>query len=249
MNLKDILKVGPEHVHEYLEYRSIVDQISWRTFQLESAALNKFDDVLNRFCEKQGIDQPRFDFSKVIADAKAEFRDLLTAKSDSLSNRAYGDPESIGNRIKDNDHSLAWKLAMEGGGRISEVSFIREAQLFGIEQDAYTGKDVGRIMIKGKGGLARRLSVTPKTYHQLEKALDRNDGLFKVDQDGLRSSVRSAAGDEYEGRGVHGARYNYSQDRYVELTRIGYSHEQTISIISRELGHHRADITMRYLCM
>ena len=249
LNLKDMLKLGVEHVHEYLEYRAEVDQVSWQTFQLEAAALNKFDDVLNRFCEKHGVDSAEYDFSRVIADVKAEFKDVLQNGAGSVENRGYGDPESVGKRVERSDHQIAWKLALEGGGRISEVTYIRESQLREIQIDRYTGKEVGVITVKGKGGLERQLMISPETYWQLGNALAHKGGLFQVYQNALRSSVRQAAGDEYRGRGVHGARYNFAQDRYVELTRAGYSHEQTIRIVSGELGHHRGDITLRYLAM
>lgn len=247
MNLKDLLKVGVEHVHEYLEHRAVVDQVSWRTFQLEAAALNKWDDAVRSYCEKQGLDTD-FDFSRIIAEAKIEFRDLLD-NSASPANRAYDHPESIRTRIENNNHKLAWQMALEGGGRISEISLVRENQLQGVQRDPYTGKDRGVIAIKGKGGLVRPLSMTPETYRLLEARLDENNGLLQINQNSLRSSVRAAADGDYKGRGIHGARYNYAQNRYVELTRLGCSHEQTISLVSRELGHRRPDITMRYLAM
>lgn len=248
MNLKDMLKVGTEHVHEFLEYRAVVDQISWSTFKLESAALNKLDDALIRFCARQGIDDVGYDFSKVISEAKAEFKDILDRPAQ-LTNRAYENPDTVCSKIESPAHRLAWQLAVEGGGRISEITYIKESQLRGIQKDGQTRKEVGVIEIKGKGGLKRPLLVTPSTYQKLEKALANKDGLFAVRHDGLRASVRHAAGGEYKGRGVHGARYCFAQDRYLELTRHGYTHEQTLHLVSEALGHHRADITMHYLCM
>ena len=249
LNVKDILKVRQEHVHEFLEYRAVVDQIGWRTFQLECSALNKLDDTLTRFCEKQDNGLPKYDFAKIIAEAKQEFKDVLQGRQDGLKNRAYDHPNMIAASIESDDHRLSWQLAVEGGGRISEISIVREKQLLGLERDPHTGRQVGVVQVQGKGGLDRPLFIAPETYRKLAQAVAAKGGLFQVKQNALRASVRQAAGDEYNGRGVHGGRYNFAQNRYVELTRHGYSHEQTISLVSRELGHHRADITLHYLCL
>ena len=48
-------------------------------------------------------------------------------------------------------------------------------------------------------------------------------------------------------QGSHGLRWSYAQERHNEVQQHGYTYEQSLSIVSQELGHERADITEHYL--
>jgi integrase len=46
-------------------------------------------------------------------------------------------------------------------------------------------------------------------------------------------------------RGGHGLRHTYAQERMREITKIEY--ERALKIVSQEMGHFRANITLIYL--
>jgi uncharacterized protein YoaH (UPF0181 family) len=50
-----------------------------------------------------------------------------------------------------------------------------------------------------------------------------------------------------DSNGLHGVRHSYAQERMRELQALGKSYDQSIAIVSQELGHFRPDITEVYL--
>mgnify|MGYP002266599293 CR=1 FL=1 len=46
-------------------------------------------------------------------------------------------------------------------------------------------------------------------------------------------------------RGGHGLRHTYAQERMKEITQADY--ERALKIVSQEMGHFRANITLTYL--
>ena len=47
--------------------------------------------------------------------------------------------------------------------------------------------------------------------------------------------------------GSHGLRWDFAQERMKILQKTGLLYEQCLTIVSQEMGHERADITLHYL--
>jgi integrase len=118
----------------------------------------------------------------------------------------------------------------------------------GICTDPHTGQSKGWLEVKGKGGKVREIGVSPATYSRLEKAVAHGGGLFRTNEDNYRTKLKAAAvasGQSYEGS--HGLRWSWAQDRHQELQREGFTYEQSLTIVSKEMRHERSDITCHYL--
>jgi hypothetical protein len=78
----------------------------------------------------------------------------------------------------------------------------------------------------------------------------KQNGLFKIDKDAYRDSLKAAAkatGQQYDIRSSHGLRWNFAQERFNTLQEFGKTYDQALAQGSQELGHERAEITLHYL--
>ena len=50
------------------------------------------------------------------------------------------------------------------------------------------------------------------------------------------------------GRGSHGLKHNFAQERYLECVSHGLSHEQALQQTSLETSHFRMRETLTYTC-
>ena len=76
----------------------------------------------------------------------------------------------------------------------------------------------------------------------------RNFDRIGFDERAYRKDLQRAAnlrGQKYHGS--HGLRWNFARERFHNLMENGYTYEQALAQVSRELGHERADITKHYL--
>jgi len=75
-----------------------------------------------------------------------------------------------------------------------------------------------------------------------------DDYLNGYQRDVYRQALKDAAqasGQQYNGS--HGLRWNYAQSRMAEERAKGTYERDALSMVSRELGHFREDITLHYL--
>lgn len=238
----DLQFLRPEHVRAYLE-ECIDAGLALATYQQRAAALAKFEQALNLFAEvrRTGF---RYDFREAIeATREAAKRELEPFEG----SRAYERAGELIEAVGDPTHRLGARLQYEGAPRVHEISLIRAEQLQGLSEDPYTGRLRGYLEVKGKGGKVYRVSFSPLTYELLRENISRN-GEFRLDKDEYRRSLKRAArATDQEYSGSHGLRWNYAQWRFRELTEAGLSYEEAMSVVSKEMGHERADITGHYL--
>jgi len=229
---KNIERISGEHIQAYLAYK-INSEIKYATFQQYAAALGKLETALNQYAENKGTGQV-YDFRGSIDSTRELARDHLGRFDGS---RAYNNPEKLVSSIANQDHQLVASIQLEGGARVYEASQIRPDQLQGD----------GRISIQGKGGKVRSIQVSNEIYGKLENQVQEN-GQLKVDYGAyLRSIDRAATQTGEENNGTHGLRWNFAQDRMATLQENGQSYEQSLTIVSQEMGHERANITEHYL--
>lgn len=118
---------------------------------------------------------------------------------------------------------------------------------------------VGKITIKGKGGLVRDVPVRDKTLIQkLYNDTKRGNKVFIREGEQTHKVIKNIqmfiynnqdkfALDRDKQLTFHGLRHFYCQNRYKELIRGGLTDLQARKIVSRELGHYRISITEIYL--
>ena len=241
--LKDIEKTTGEHVKAYLESR-IVDGIKYTTYEKECAALAKFENALNAWSDKHSKDN-EYNFRDSIREIKAEAREVLDR---SVESRAYESPKELISHIANDDFKTVASVQYEGGARLNEVWRVETNDLRGIRMDPHTEEFRGWLVVEGKGGKEREISVSVETYHTVERVLQENGGNMEFDKNDYREAIKEAAEKtEQDYTGSHGLRWNFAVERMEELQGTGMTYEERLQEVSWEMGHERADITLHYL--
>ncbi len=235
-NVKDIEKLQGEHIRAYLESK-IADGIKYSTFQKYSAALEKLEIALNKYAETHDTGKEyHFDLSSV----REQAREVLERTQ---VTRAYENPQALINSIQNPEYHVIAQAQYEGGFRISELNHLSEKNFK--ENNTFQ-------VISGKGGKDREVPLSKETYQALQSLLDKadkSDGKYKFNMDAYRNALKEAAQtSNQEYTGSHGLRWNFAQEKFMELQRDhGKTYEQALQIVSNLLGHERADITEHYL--
>lgn len=243
VGVKDIEKLTNKEIHSYLQSR-IHQGVAHATYQKEAAAVAKLEQALNRY----SVEYSRgniYSFKSAINESRTGSKELQRFDG----SRAYDRPAQLVAAVANRDHQIAAAIQHEGGARVHEASLIRVDQLKGYRGDPAIGQQRGIIEIQGKGGKVGDKFVSPQTYQALERAIQ-GQGEFKVDKDAYRDSLKEAAAatdQQYDGRGSHGLRWNFAQERFNVLQERGSTYEQALAQVSNELGHERAEITLHYL--
>jgi len=235
-----------DHIKAFLKTR-ISAGVKFSTFQKEAAALGKFENALNKFA-KNTVSGKHYDFRSDMTSARQEASQTLERFQ---GTRAYAHPNTLIEKIANNNHKLAASIQHEAGARLYEASKIDQDQLSGRGIDRNTGKPIGLIRLAPndtKGNKGRMISVSPGTYDRLESYISEH-GEFRVkNSNSYRAVLERAAGQSnQEYTGSHGLRWNYARERVTELQEAGLTYDQAISHTSWDMGHERADITEHYL--
>ncbi len=232
--VKDIEKLQSEHIQSFLESK-IADGIKYSTFQNYAAALEKLEVALNKYAESHNTGREYyFDLSSVRQQAS----EVLER---SQATRAYEDPKVLIENIQNSDYKIIAQAQYEGGFRISELNHLSEKNF----KDNNTFQ-----VISGKGGKDREVPLSKETYEALKSLLNRadTDGKYKFNMDAYRNTLKTAAEQSRQPyTGSHGLRWNFAQEKFMELQREGRTYEQALQEVSHLLGHERPDITEHYL--
>lgn len=116
--------------------------------------------------------------------------------------------------------------------------------------------------VSGKGGLVREIRLDRNLAEQLEKhRLDNPRDVvdrtvrYKSHYDlpggqswsrSMSRAINSIFG-KNSGLGAHGLRHTFAQERMSALKSTGHSYNESLAIVSMELGHFRPEITLAYL--
>ena len=189
---------------------------------------------------------------------------IKTEKIETLGTRSYT-PEQVKFIAKhQNDrNALATKLSHSAGLRAHELLTLRlvKEQTPDIRPSdslKFIHREGEIYTVVGKGGLIREVLIPSKLAQQLEQ--HKLNEPVKVTDRGIyyQQHYNIAGGKNWSNsfsktssrvlgwsRGGHGLRHSYAQERMKEITKIDY--ERALKIVSQEMGHFRANITLTYL--
>lgn len=244
----------------YLEERLVyyVDKKrSRRTMQTLLSALGKLEYAINNYIGVHGLDVPKLDVRELRLEFYARSRKLLRKSSKIFDNRAYPDPLRLIEAIKNGTYQLQACLQFEGGLRTEGVGGpsnrriknpLTKDGLLGFGPDPVSGCIVGIIASKEKGGKLTRHFISVETYKRLEEYIGTH-GSLECDYSDYVAAINEAAqatGQHALGRGTHGLKFNFAQERQLQCVSRGMSHEQALQQVSLECSHFRLRETLTY---
>lgn len=230
---------------------------SRQTMETLLSALGKFEYALNRYIRQHCLDVPLLETETLRLEFYARSRRLLRKSSRMFSNRAYPDPIQLIAAIRNGTFQLQASLQYEGGLRAEGVGApsnrilknpLTATGLHGISTDPATGKPMGIVASVEKGGKETEHYVSVATYLRLEQYLQKY-GKLESNYSEYVAAITLAAretGQYTPGRGSHGLKHNFAQERYLECINHGLSHEQALQQTSLETSHFRLRETLTY---
>ena len=245
---------------DYLEARLalyVEKNRSRQTMETLLSALGKFEYAVNHFIEQHGIEVPPLETEVHRLEFYARGRKQLQKSSRLFNNRAYPDPVHLIEKINASVYQLQASLQYEGGLRAEGVGApsnrrlknpLTEKGLRGIGADPVTGLAVGIVAAVEKGGKETEHFVSVETYRRLELYIQVN-GKLESDYFDYVEAINQAARETSQyapGRGSHGLKHNFAQERYLECIAHGLSHEQALQQTSLETSHFRLRETLTY---
>jgi len=245
---------------EYLEERLahyVEKKRSRQTMETILSALGKFEYAINQYIEMHAPETPWLNTEKLRMEFYARSRKLLRKSSKIFDNRAYPDPIRLIAAITDGTFQLQASLQYEGGLRTEGVGAPSNRRLKnpftsnglrGIGTDPVTGSAVGLVASVEKGGKETEHYVSVPTYRGLEEYIERH-GKLESDYFAYVEAINTAAkatGQYAPGRGSHGLKHNFAQERYLECIKHGMNHEQALQQTSLETSHFRLRETLTY---
>jgi len=241
-----------ERLSYYVERRR-----SRQTMETLLAAMGRFEYALNHYTGEHAPEVARLETEALRLEYYARSRKLLRKSSKAFDNRAYPDPVRLIEAIHDGGYQLQASLQYEGGLRSEGVGAPSNRRLknpltveglHGIGTDPVTGTPVGILASVEKGGKETEHYVSVETYRRLEEHI-RMHGKLESDYFGYVEAINRAARDTGQyasGRGSHGLKHNFAQERYLECINNCLSHEQALQQTSLETSHFRLRETLTY---
>jgi hypothetical protein len=245
---------------DYLEERLthyVERKRSRQTIETILSAMGKFEYALNHYIEEHAVDVPPLATEELRLDFYARGRKVLRKSSRLFSNRAYQDPVRLIKAIRDGTFQLQASLQYEGGLRAEGVGApcnrrmrnpLTAKGLRGISADPVTGKPVGIVASVEKGGKETEHYVSVETYLRLEEYIrmyGRLESYYSTYEEAINLAARET-GQYATGRGSHGLKHNFAQERYLECIAQGLTHEQALQQTSLETSHFRLRETLTY---
>lgn len=249
-----------DDMQEYLEIRlrhCIDKKRSRQTMETTLSALDKFEYAINNYIENYAPELPRHNTEQIRMEFYASSRSQLRKSSKLFDNRAYPDPIRLIEAIPDGTFQLQASLQYEGGLRTEGVGAPSNRRLKnpltinglrGITADPVTGAEVGVVASVEKGGKETEHYISISTYRRLEEYITKH-GKLESDYHNYVEAINRAAKDTSQyatGRGSHGLKHNFAQERYLECIAHGLKHEQALQQTSLETSHFRLRETLTY---
>lgn len=185
-----------------------------------------------------------------------------------LKSRAYTQQQiQLIAEAQSEKNALATLVAADGGLRAHELQ-----TLLPVEERLPSGhrswiserfqgrSEVTRYTVKGKGGLVREVAVRKELADQLEELRLREPRVVTDREIFYLQSYDIGGGHRWSdsfskaskrvlgwSSGGHGVRHTYAQMRMRALQLIGFNFEQSLTVVSQEMGHFRPEISQVYL--
>ena len=235
--IRDFEKIDGRVVESFIEHK-ISEGISKGTLDNYISHLSKIQIGLEKIASQHGKEYRAFT-KEDLASVKEIVKDLTPNQH---VNRAYNNPNALISNLSGKEF-VAAKLQLDYGLRITEATFIKENQL-----------DGNTLTFQGKGGYTLQKELSSELANQIKSYME--NGVFKVDQNHFRESLKDACrieGEKYTG--AHGLRYNFAQNTFIERFENNLSRgmspdeaeREALKYTSEEMGHHREEITKHYL--
>lgn len=230
---------------------------SRQTMETLLSALGKFEYALNRYIRRHIFDVPLLESEPLRLEYYARSRSLLRKSSKVFDNRAYPDPVQLIATIRNKTFQLQASLQYEGGLRTEGVGApsnrrlknpLTASCLRGFNTDPVSRMEIGIVASVEKGGKETEHYVSYLTYRRLEQYL-KEFGKLESDYAEYVAAINQAARDtgQYSpGRGSHGLKHNFAQERYLECINHGLTHEQALQQTSLETSHFRLREALTY---
>ena len=230
---------------------------SRQTMETVLSALGKMEYAINFYIGRHGLEAGFLNTEKLRMGFYAQSKGQLPRSNKVFGNRAYPDPLRLIAHISDATFQLQASLQYEGGLRAEGVGApsnrrlknpLARQGLLGTGTDPVTGKLVGVVTSVEKGGKETNHFVSLATYARLEAHIQKN-GQLTSDYLQYVKAINQAAmatGQYARGRGSHGLKHNFAQERYIECVQQGFSHEQALQQTSLETSHFRMRETLTY---
>lgn len=243
LGVQHVKDLRPEHAEAFLRER-LAAGCSCNTMRTYAAALSKFDVALARAPRTMHIPETARLSPGVVA-VRADYN--LTAPRLDQARRAYVSPGSIIQAVQSPEHQLVAKLQIGAGFRISEALGLKRGSLLGETTDPVTGRSVGLVFVKGKGGFGRTQFVPIEDYRALSAHIDANKGGMGVRYKAYLADLHRAADATGEvWAGTHALRHNYARSFLVEAAGAGLRTDAAMNETMERMGHHRISEVRTY---
>jgi hypothetical protein len=221
------------------------------------AALSKLEYALNYYITVHELSICPLDTYEYRKACVSEGKKLLRKSSRIFSNRAFPDPIRLIEAIHNGTYQLQASLMYEGGLRAEGAGApsnnrlknpLTKEGLRGISTDPVTGKPKGIIASVEKGGKKTEHFISVETYRRVVEYISMHGKLESSYLDYVEAINRAAkeTGQYARGRGTHGLKFNFAQERYYECIAHGLSHEKALQQTSLETSHFRLQETLTY---
>ena len=236
--VKDYSKIDGHIVADWIQEK-VASGVSRNVLKNYIAHLAKIEIGLQKIASLKGCEREGFRRGDLVA-ARETIAKLAQPEP---VNRSYLNPGAIISNLSGGAY-IAGRLQLDHGLRVTEATHIRADQL--------TSENV--LTVQGKGGYIQVKNLPSDLAQAIRDHM--KDGKFEVSQNQYRDQLQESArieGEDYNGS--HGLRYNFAQRTYVERLEEnlakGMEHKaadrDALAYTSKELGHHREEITHRYL--
>lgn len=253
---EEVLSCLTKYLDQLLDH-CCAKRLSRKTLKKTLAALGKFEYSVNRYLSIHFPERAKLCISQLLQSYRDAAKKLLPKSSRTFSNRAYTDPIGLIKAIACPTFQLQACLQYEGGMRTEGVGApshrrlknpLTEKGLLGIGIDPVTGAEIGIVESREKGGKTTKHYVSLETYKRLESHIRQHGKLESVYSEYLEAINRAAMATRQNatGRGTHGLKFNFSQERYYECVKHGMNHEQALQQVSLETSHFRLKETLTY---
>lgn len=226
--IKDITKITGEHIKSYLEQRA--SEVEYKTLKIDMAGLNKLEQAINNF------NNTNVDFRSAVEDFRQDIKLDKEYTQNINESRALINPDKVVNSLTNESHKLAADMQLNYGFRLNEVAKI----------DLNKQLDNNTLSVQAKGGQIISKELGQEHISKLQE-LSFN-GIFNINKLEYGNDLKNACTVNSETyTGSHALRHNYAQNQFESYAKAGMSYNECLRATAEDLGHHREDITHRYL--
>lgn len=257
LNIRDVHDDMAYYLNDRLD-DYVKNRRSRQSFETTLSALAKFQHAINHYIGMHlSPDHPKLDAEHIRMDFYSRSKKLLRKSSRKFQNRAYSDPIGLIEAISDGQYQLQASLQYEGGLRAEGAGApsnlrlknpLTSNSLRGIIPDPVSGSPVGVVSSREKGGKETKHYISVETYYRLKEYIEKH-GKLETDYAKYVEAINRSAlltNQYFSGRGSHGLKHNFAQERYQQCVARGMSHERALQNTSLELAHFRLQETLSY---